>query len=709
MLPPQRLIQKTLERYQARSEFRENHIHQLVAGSVFDVDTPERVSRRLERIARNPVATSVLSATKVSIKNLSNEEFNRIVQERILGQRDLMSISYLEYGLQVARSVCRIILRSRSGRVMGYGTGFLVSPCLLLTNNHVLSSVQEAVLAWAEFNYQSSTNGQMLQSFAYELDPMTFFITNESLDYSLVAVKERSDSPPLSNFGWNSLIEEQGKVILGEYVNIIQHPEGEPKQVALRENQLVDLFDDFLHYRTDTAAGSSGSPVFNDQWEVVGLHHSGVPKMDAQGNVLTIDGSVWTPEMEENRIAWVANEAIRISRIVEDIKKQQNLSQIQRNLRSQMFDGSQASSSSVAAIENQAIANTINNNTVTWTIPLQVSVSLGQTPTVVSAQSPSTTISASPIPDMQITSPQQPNIQLTDIESDLELQAELEQLERIRRGEVLYYDEAEDIKNRDVYYGEILSGLNSLNKSELFNRLHQLLETSHTRVLAYDPKKYLYPWVDLQSDLKIRSIYSQLEYTPEQIIREDLLIERMRVSWLREMMLRESLTTEKLLEKVDILERDLPYNCEHVVPQSWFGKAMPMRGDLHHLFACEIECNSYRGNSPYTDFPDFAEAIRNNCGKLEGNKFEPGYGKGEAARATLYFLLRYPKMINNSDKEYMPETIETLISWHKQYPVSEHEKHRNMAIASEQKQGNRNPLIDFPEWVDLIDFRLGIG
>ncbi|MEC4813029.1 MAG: endonuclease [Scytonema sp. PMC 1069.18] len=709
MLPPQRLIQKTIERYQERSVSRENHIHQLVTGSVLDVDTPERVSRRLERIARNPVATSALSAAKVSIKNLSTEEFNRIVQERILGQRDLMSISYLEYGLQVGRSVCRIILRSSSGRVMGYGTGFLVSPCLLLTNNHVLSSVQDAMLAWAEFNYQSSMDGLMLQSFAYELDPTTLFITNEYLDYSLVAVKARPDSPPLSDFGWNSLIEEQGKVILGEYLNIIQHPEGEPKQVALRENRLVDLLDDFLHYQTDTAPGSSGSPVFNDQWEVVGLHHSGVPKMDDQGNFLAIDGSIWTPEMGENRIDWVANEAIRISRIVKDIKKQQNLSQIQRNLRSQMFDGSQVPKSSVAAIENQAIATTVNNSTVTWTIPLQVSVNLGQTPTATFAQPSSATVSPISTPDVQIINPQQPNIQLTDIETDPELQAELGQLERLRQGEVLYYNEAEDISNRDSYYGEILSGFNSLNKSDLFNRLHQLLETTHNRVLAYNPKRYLYPWVDLQPDLKIRSIYSQLEYTPEQIIREDVLIERMRASWLREMMLKESLTTEKLLEKVEILERDLPYNCEHVVPQSWFGKAMPMKGDLHHLFACEIECNSYRGNSPYTDFPDFEEAIRNNCGKSAGNKFEPGYGKGAAARATLYFLLRYPTQINNTNKEYKPESIETLIDWHKKYPVSEHEKHRNMAIANSEKQGNRNPLIDFPEWVDFIDFTLGIA
>jgi endonuclease I len=48
------------------------------------------------------------------------------------------------------------------------------------------------------------------------------------------------------------------------------------------------------------------------------------------------------------------------------------------------------------------------------------------------------------------------------------------------------------------------------------------------------------------------------------------------------------------------------------VPQSWYAKAEPMRGDLHHLFACEPRCNSFRSNIPYFDFADFSnpEVIR---------------------------------------------------------------------------------------------------
>jgi endonuclease I len=151
----------------------------------------------------------------------------------------------------------------------------------------------------------------------------------------------------------------------------------------------------------------------------------------------------------------------------------------------------------------------------------------------------------------------------------------------------------------------------------------------------------------------------------------------------------------------------MPYNCEHVVPQSWFDKKEPMRGDLHHLFACETNCNSFRGNTPYFDFTDFGEAVRTDCGKKVGNKFEPGGGKGAVARATLYFLLRYPGQVNATAGEYTPDRLPVLLGWHAAEPPSEYERHRNQAIF--EKQGNRNPLIDHPDWAARIDFRAGLG
>ena len=127
-------------------------------------------------------------------------------------------------------------------------------------------------------------------------------------------------------------------MLIGECLNIIQHPNGELKQVALRENQLKDILPQFLHYHTDTAPGSSGSPVFNDQWELVALHHSGVPRTDGQGRYLTRDGAVWEPSMGEQRIDWIANEGARVSQIVA-APQESELSGDAKKLRAAFLDG----------------------------------------------------------------------------------------------------------------------------------------------------------------------------------------------------------------------------------------------------------------------------------------------------------------------------------------------------------------------------------
>jgi endonuclease G, mitochondrial len=169
--------------------------------------------------------------------------------------------------------------------------------------------------------------------------------------------------------------------------------------------------------------------------------------------------------------------------------------------------------------------------------------------------------------------------------------------------------------------------------------------------------------------------------------------------------IREATSGAELAAELNLVEAAFPYNCEHVVPQSWFQNREPMRGDLHHLFACEPECNSFRGNTPYYDFADFEKLVRSDCGKREEGKFEPSGGKGAAARAVLYFHLRYPGAV--ADDEFGSERLPVLLTWHAVEPPVEHEQHRNQAI--QQRQGNRNPLIDHPDLAERIDFTLGLA
>ena len=60
----------------------------------------------------------------------------------------------------------------------------------------------------------------------------------------------------------------------GDYANIVQHANGRPKELVLQGNQVLQDTGLLMHYLSDTEGGSSGSPVFNNRWELIALHHA---------------------------------------------------------------------------------------------------------------------------------------------------------------------------------------------------------------------------------------------------------------------------------------------------------------------------------------------------------------------------------------------------------------------------------------------------
>ncbi|MGC0378946.1 endonuclease [Streptomyces sp. SAI-229] len=644
-------LDKAAKRFDERTARREETRLTLDRRGVLYADDPERVTKRLARLnadwslARSVERVETVPRTTTgSTLPLRPDAFGADVLglERLMGRNDLTGVAFLEGGYLAARSIGRIALRVPGG--VRHGTGFMVSPSLLMTNNHVLRSADEASRAEIEFNYQADLDGRPLKPVVFSLEPQKFFATDRELDFSIVAVAERNESDgQLADFHWLPLDGTEGKVVLGEFVNIIQHPNGEPKQLALRENQIVDVLDRFVHYVTDTAPGSSGSPVFNDQWEVVALHHSAVPKTDADGRLLAVDGSLWRADMGEHRLAWKANEGVRISSVLEAVSRL-TLTGPAARLRDGLF-----------------------------LAPGMATPGVGTPP------GPPETVS----------------VVVDAAQRDLNAA-----LFNLRLGEELvYYDARADAAARDAYYAGVDTGAGG---EELREALAELLKETHERRPSYDPSRMVYPWVDLHPDRRLRSVYSGKTFSPEEFIRADIAAETARLRGLQEFLLRESSAgPAELAAELDALEASLPFNCEHVVPQSWFRKREPMRGDLHHLFACEVTCNSFRSNIPYMDFPQFDEARREDCGLREGNGFEPAHHRGAVARATLYFLLRYPKLVGDNE-EFTEDRLPILLDWHQREPATEYELHRNAAIA--EIQGNRNPFIDHPEWATDIDF-----
>lgn len=299
----------------------------------FELDTRERkvkrVNRLLARLQRTaPQAAVAMSAgfPESTARAIARADVpvdtDDILLERVIGKtRDFLFVEFLDQAVYASKAVGRIVTMLGGGRV-SYGTGFMVSPRLLMTNHHVLSSPAAAARSVAEFDYQRDRLGRPVAVRAFKLDPATFFLLDKGLDFALVAVDPEGAGRRLEDYGWCPLIKEEGKILVGEPLNIVQHPLGEMKQVVIRENRLIDLLDRYAHYEADTEPGSSGSPVFNNQWEVVALHHSGVPKRNSEGELLRTDGRVWRKDVDPPELLdWEANEGIRVSTLVEFIAR----------------------------------------------------------------------------------------------------------------------------------------------------------------------------------------------------------------------------------------------------------------------------------------------------------------------------------------------------------------------------------------------------
>ena len=195
--------------------------------------------------------------------------------EKIHMGADFLPARFLEEGAKRSRAVCRIVVRTSRGRA--FGTGFLVASGVLMTNNHVLSSEEEAEASVAEFDFQKGAEVTRVA-----LEPERLFFTSEDLDFTLVACEDQL----LEGIEPIPLLRNPATITRHERVNIIQHPQGRPKEVALHENRITRVKDKVIHYQTDTEPGSSGSPLFNNEWDLVGLHHAGW----TEGNTATNEG-----------------------------------------------------------------------------------------------------------------------------------------------------------------------------------------------------------------------------------------------------------------------------------------------------------------------------------------------------------------------------------------------------------------------------------
>jgi V8-like Glu-specific endopeptidase len=207
-------------------------------------------------------------------------------------------IGVLQKMLQLAPAVCRFEVRfpDRVGR----GTGFRIGPDLLLTNWHVfhLDDGTRATAVTAEFGFEEDSTGAGLATRVVSTD-LASLQGDAADDWAVIRVTQELDP------AWPVVALSQAATPQKNQATfIIQHPGGERKRIGFVRNQVTWVDDRVVHYLTDTQEGSSGSPVFNEQGQLLALHHAGGRPQEVAGK----------PPLKKN-------EGIRISRIVEGLAK----------------------------------------------------------------------------------------------------------------------------------------------------------------------------------------------------------------------------------------------------------------------------------------------------------------------------------------------------------------------------------------------------
>ena len=243
--------------------------------------------------------SSILSAPKLEL---------RLVQELIIGEDTLRHIYYLRRALLAADAVVRILHGDTNG------SGFLVGPELMMTNHHVIRNQEQARGCEACFfdempdhEYREKPEKEPVMVRTAGENPLLY--TDEHLDVSLVRLH---NSPRLSRYLplRRALVKQNDRVV------IIQHPLGGTKRIALQNNLVAEANTRIVQYYTPTMRGSSGSPVLNDDFAVVAIHHSYDADSTWDGG-----GQIRFTNPDENQNRQYRNQGTSMIALLEDLEK----------------------------------------------------------------------------------------------------------------------------------------------------------------------------------------------------------------------------------------------------------------------------------------------------------------------------------------------------------------------------------------------------
>lgn len=225
-------------------------------------------------------------------------------RERIIRETNsfLDPFMWLEKLSKILPQVCHIeyIVQLPQGRRNITGTGFLIAPNVVITNYHVMEYVIEQKASYSDvvlrFDYNqlrdnnfTSTGTEYPLKRDWLIAKSPYLPSNENrlptfdeLDYILLRVDGEPGNTRVGEIdsparGWIELPAEPYEFSPSTPLFIVQHPNGQPLKLAFDTDAIIDVNENRtrVRYKTNTEPGSSGSPCFNENWDLVALHHMG--------------------------------------------------------------------------------------------------------------------------------------------------------------------------------------------------------------------------------------------------------------------------------------------------------------------------------------------------------------------------------------------------------------------------------------------------
>lgn len=284
-------------------EFR---LHELIDNARMNDWLLDLVAAAHERRPKNSELTKIaedlgLTATGPRLDNPTGKLFEEIIQENA----KFINLATLYIKLPLLEGqVCWIDIPG------GGGTGFLVGPDLVLTNDHVVEKLRQGKARWQDvkcrFDYKQAIDGTILDHkkqtlvgldggkplverrppSPYDWTPDLGDAAPEELDCALLKLAEKVGTRPVGGGigdpeakprGWIDAASTPPPLAAGNQVLLLQHPKGEPLQLSIGTVKQFNASGTRLRYDANSKDGSSGSPCFNADLQLVALHHARDP------------------------------------------------------------------------------------------------------------------------------------------------------------------------------------------------------------------------------------------------------------------------------------------------------------------------------------------------------------------------------------------------------------------------------------------------